>query len=508
MTEEIELKFTIPADAAARLGRLPPVRAASHGRVVSRPVHSVYYDTPDLDLDRERVSLRLRRDGSTWLQTVKSTPRLEGGLHQREEIDVAVPAAMLDHAALVGSGVSPVFEDAHRLAGLRPVFETHFRRTTRALDLGDGRQAELAVDVGEIRAGEATAPISELEIELEQGEPADLVDFALALLEHVDLRVEPRSKAERGYALLKNAGPARPGRPSVVLFAPDVAVPDAFHRIVTTCVRDLLENGRGMLETQEAEYLHQARVAIRRLRLAFRTFADAIDTTRYAASIATLEWLAEDLGTARDWDVFTLEILPRLSTALEGHAGLERLVAWAETERDKADTLARAVVASKRHTRMVLELTRAMLREPKIAGTDSPATVAAFATRALRRRHRRVVKCGDECASLDAERLHQFRKDIKKLRYLAAFFAPLWPKRRVERYLARLARLQDLLGAVNDAVTVQRMLGRWRQEDLLPGDHETLGLVRGYLLADMRARLAHLPEAWAAFRDTRPFWRD
>jgi triphosphatase len=507
VSAEIELKFSIAAEAASRLGRAPPVRAASHGRVLSRAVHSVYFDTPDFALDREQVSLRLRREGAAWMQTVKSTPRLNGGLHQREELDVSVPAAMLDHAALVESGVSPVFEDAHRLAGLKPVFETHFRRTTRALDLGGGRQAELAVDVGEIRAGEARAPISEVELELGQGEPTDLVDFALSLLEHVDLRVEPRSKSERGYALVRSVdGPPR-RRPSAIALAPEQSVAQAFHQVVAVCVRDLLENGRGMLESEDAEYLHQARVAIRRLRLSFRTFADAIDCAPFEASLATLAWLAADLGAARDWDVFVLEILPRLGGALAGESDLDALRRWAESERAKADAAARAAVASKRHTRMVLELTRAMLREPTVAPEISSLRLAEFATRKLAARHKRVVRGGDAFAALSAAELHQLRKDIKKLRYLAAFFAPLWPRKRSERYLARLARLQDLLGGVNDAVTVQRMLGRWRQEDLVGAERESLGLVRGYLLADMRARLEGLPDAWAAFRATRKFWR-
>jgi inorganic triphosphatase YgiF len=505
MKNEIELKFTLPAASVRTLGRLPPVRAATHGRAVSRPVHSVYFDTPALDLNRERVSLRLRRQSGEWLQTLKSAPRLDGGLHLRQETDTPVPAAMLDHAALVDSGVSKVFADAHRLASLRPVFVTDFKRTIRALDLGDGRRAELAVDVGAIRVGDAVVPIHELEIELEAGEPADLVDFALALLEHVELCVEPRSKSARGYALLAAEGPSShaPSTPAL-----DVAddLPGACRSIVSACLRDLLEAGRGMQDGDDPEFLHQARIAIRRLRLAFATFGEALGTDGRGAA-AAFDWLADDFGRARDWDVFVLETLPLIEADLGDHLDSLRLRAWAEGERAAADARAREAIGSKRYTRMVLELTRGLLRDEQEVRPVAEATLPTFTAANLAWRHKDVVRRGRVFADLDVRELHELRKDVKKLRYLAAIFGTLWPKKRVKPYVQSLERLQDILGGVNDAVVVERLLGEWRQAELGSADYEAIGLVRGWLIARMRDRLRRFPAAWSRFEDAKKFWR-
>jgi hypothetical protein len=67
--------------------------------------------------------------------------------------------------------------------------------------------------------------------------------------------------------------------------------------------------------------------------------------------------------------------------------------------------------------------------------------------------------------------------------------------------------LQDLLGAVNDAVVVGRLLAQWRNHELTNADFETIGLIRGWLLARMREHIAQFPDAWTQFEDAGKFWR-
>src|SRR5690606_3175435 len=82
------------------------------------------------------------------------------------------------------------------LAGrLQPALETEFRRSLRTVRPSGGGVIELAFDVGAVRAGEATLPISELELELKDGRAAQLFELALGLIELVPARIEVRSKA-------------------------------------------------------------------------------------------------------------------------------------------------------------------------------------------------------------------------------------------------------------------------------------------------------------------------
>jgi CHAD domain-containing protein len=110
-------------------------------------------------------------------------------------------------------------------------------------------------------------------------------------------------------------------------------------------------------------------------------------------------------------------------------------------------------------------------------------------------------------ADQDANGLHALRKDIKKLRYLAGMFGSLWPRKRVRPYVRALGAMQDLLGAVNDTVVVGQLLSEWRNYELTHADFETIGLVRGWLLARMREHLRQFPQMWADFDDAGRFWR-
>ena len=96
--------------------------------------------------------------------------------------------------------------------------------------------------------------------------------------------------------------------------------------MVFTCIAHLQANERGLLETDDAEYLHQARVALRRLRSALSVFNRAFPRASFEQQIAELRWLGGFLGPARDWDVFATETLPAVCAAFPGEAGLHWLI--------------------------------------------------------------------------------------------------------------------------------------------------------------------------------------
>ena len=202
MAMEIELKLLVAPEHLARLRRHPLLRADALGRPVNRKFFAEYYDTEDFALHRAGVSVRLRREGRRVMQTVKFAGRVEGGLHQRREWEVEVHDGQLDHAALAETGGIKQLSDPDLRRHLRPIFVTEFKRATRMLEPRPGNVVELCLDHGEIRAGNHTSPISEIEIELRNGTASALYELAIALERSVPVKLERRSKAERGYDLL------------------------------------------------------------------------------------------------------------------------------------------------------------------------------------------------------------------------------------------------------------------------------------------------------------------
>lgn len=512
-TAEIELKLSIGPEDARRLGRLPSIRQSLRGRARTQTLHSVYYDTPGFALRRDGVALRLRRDGKRWTQTLKGAGEVQGGLHLRQELDTPVPAQILNHHALAASGASPVFRDPALRAQLHPVFTTDLRRTVRNLEPIPGTNVELCVDSGQVTAGSGSAPINEIELELKQGQPEALLAIAHGLLDDVALRLEPASKAQRGYALAAGAA-AMPLKAEPPALEAQMTVSEAFRAVVFACLTHLQGNEHGLLESDDAEYLHQARVALRRLRSAFSVFSRAFPRPAFEELIAELRWLGTCLGPARDWDVFALETLPGVMGALPGDLGLHALLERTTELRAAADAAARDAVASKHYTRALLSLIALFYRRPWEALADEAAAgerarpLPDFAAAVLARHQRKVVKRGRDLARLDASALHALRIDIKKARYAAEFFSSLYDGRAVRAYTEALAHLQSLLGGLNDAATVERLCEQLRPLPETPDGIllEAIGLVRGWAVATARAHLELLPAAWEAFRDVKKFW--
>ncbi|MGI8895034.1 MAG: CHAD domain-containing protein [Casimicrobiaceae bacterium] len=502
MVMEIELKLLVAPEHLARLRRHPLLRAGARGKPVSRRVFAEYYDTEDFALQRAGVVLRLRREGRRIVQTVKLEGIVEGGLHQRPEWEVEVHDGQLNFAALAQAGWSKPLSDPDLQRRLRPMFATEFRRTQRMLEPSPGSVMEFCLDQGEIRAGNHTLPISEIEIELRSGAPSALYDLAIALDRSIPLKLERRSKAERGYHLLRVSTPQPPEPPQPIKAVPikltgKMSVAAAFTRIVFDCLAHLQANEAGTLARQGPEYLHQMRVAVRRLRSAFGIFRSAFSGAAFQQHAAELRWLGQTLGPARDWDVFSTKTLPEIGAQFPDHAGIAQVAKSAAQARAAAGATAVEAITSRRYQRLLLLLsawltalldtasaaagqvaeaaaeagaTAASLADPASAATttarqatdamagapppvDDTIALKKYASRILSKRHKQVHKRGRKLSRLGADERHQLRIAVKKLRYASEFFSSLYAKGPVRKYTAALAGLQEVLGALNDAAT-------------------------------------------------------
>lgn len=495
MATEIELKLTIGPAHAARLRRHAVLESLAQGKPRRQKLHSVYFDTPELDLLRVGIALRLRRVGGRWVQTVKGGGSAEGGLHQRDEWEWPVRGGEPEPAPSAASGLAGLLTP-ELLARLRPLFVTEFWRTAWQLRTAQGAEIELALDQGEVQAGDRHQRISEVELELKAGEAASLFEVALAIQEQIPLRVEDMSKAQRGYLLCSGeTSPPRMAQP--VALAPEMPVAQAFQRIAGECLAQLQGNVAGL--GQDPEYLHQARVAVRRLRSALGLFGAALPDAR-AGIVEELRWLMGCLGPARDWDVFVTQTLPPIVEQLPGNRALARLEGDAAGLRDARRQAALEAVLSQRYTRLVLTLGLQLARQAEPPG--DPIVLGKFAAQTLTRQHKRLRRRGRCHATLSPPERHALRIAAKKLRYAAEFFAVIYPRKRARSYLAALAALQDVLGVLNDAAVTQRLLA-----ELAAPRGQAAGIVSGWAACASRVRLTGLDQAWRNFTRQKVFWK-
>lgn len=482
---ELELKLEFAPDDRQRLeASLPPALFAG----TTRRLVSTYFDTPERDLRRLGYSLRVRRDGRKRIQTLKAEGAGFAGLFARPERErrIVGDVPQFDEScapllAILGAGT---------LARIGPIFVTDVRRTAWMIDYA-GAAIEIALDDGEIRAGERIERVCELELELHGGVPQALFDLARALNEKVPLRLGVRSKADRGYACADGTPPGPAMAERIALDANGNAG-DAFRAIARVGIRQFRRNEALLLRTGAAEPLHQARVGLRRLRSAFSLFSPLLaDDRRTAPLRAELRWLAAKLGDVRNLDV----LIARCADV--GH---DELVA----ARARAFDQVRTALASARCQRLMIDLVEWLeLGDWRVAPAHPArlhAALVPFGRALLESRRRRLKHRSKGLAHLGPHRRHRVRIEAKKLRYATEFFTALYAggkaRRRHKAFLAALDRLQDLLGELNDLVVGPALLAKLEIDMTLPksGRHRRKRLLDG--AEDACDALLHAKRYW------------
>lgn len=518
MPVEIELKLRLFPDKVAGLWRNSLLKSLTISRPVTQKLYTVYYDTSSFDLRRNDIAFRLRRSGKRWIQSIKGGGSAVGGLHQRYEWETPVPDARPDFSKIDDPSLSKLFGNADLREQLRPLFITEFKRSIRMLRLADGSEAEFSLDHGMISAPDGSGlPICEIELELKSGSPLPLYQLALELLNTVPLRLENTSKAERGYALVTGYT-SPPLKAQLVPLTGEMNVSEAFKAIAWNCLGHLHGNEAGMLECRDIEYLHQMRVALRRIRLALLIFAKAFANSAFASLTPELKWLSAQLGPARDWDVFVSGTLADASKNFAEHAGLLALRKKCEQIRREQNDRAYKAVDSTRYTELMLKLGACLSAEswlipakPSLhhvgAEIRLEMPVKEFSDTLLSRGQAKLKKYSKKLKKLDAAELHALRIATKKQRYASEFFAKLYVSKKVKRYIKSLAELQGTLGAVNDASVAERLLSEVPTEKAKSDEHEAIGIVRGWVANVALIKKPELDKIWVDFEKNNPFWQ-
>ncbi|MCE9730522.1 inorganic triphosphatase [Pectobacterium sp. IFB5596] len=205
MSEEIELKFIVHPDSVeSLLTQLAEWESdySQYEHMRAQRLSNVYYETADNYLRRNGMGLRIRGENERYEMTAKTAGKVIGGLHQHPEYNVALEKAELD-LSLFPAEMWPEDCDIEVLQpSLNPLFSTDFTREKWVFTYYQS-VIEVALDRGEIRAGDLSEPLCELEMELKLGQTTHLLALAKEIAEFGGMRQGSLSKAARGYHLAK-----------------------------------------------------------------------------------------------------------------------------------------------------------------------------------------------------------------------------------------------------------------------------------------------------------------
>jgi CHAD domain-containing protein len=240
---------------------------------------------------------------------------------------------------------------------------------------------------------------------------------------------------------------------------------DAMQAIGRVCLERFVDQVQAVRDARAPEGVHQARVALRRLRAGMSLFKPMLGDPESRRVNADLWTIAAELGKARDLDV----MLKRLrDLALPEHIDLQPLITAFEAERAQAYDGVIAALANDRLERLVEETAAWVETGHWLNGADRAhakvrdKSVERFAGDELGRRTRKLRRSAKHLGDLDVRERHGVRIKAKKVRYGAEFFAPLAEdkdqRRAAKAFIGALRPLQDCLGGLNDIATASVML--------------------------------------------------
>ncbi len=501
MAIETELKLRIAPEHLTKLRRHALFKAHQIERPVSRRLHNIYYDTPTLQLHDRKMALRLRRSRGQWLQTLKGGGSVKAGLHQRHEWEIPVPTAALDFSRLETAVWDEQLPPDIRSA-LTPVFVTDFYRSSRILDW-HGAKIELCIDHGEVSTTQQHTPICELELELKSGEPQQLFELAMAILEIVPFELELVSKAERGFHLLSGYV-EQPVKSEHLDFARSDSLPDVLQTLIWSCVWHLQRNIHGALHSDDAEYLHQMRIGLRRLRVALRMAEKLCADATLAALRQEIAMLGKALGRIREWDVFISEIVE--APALAEHLEVQALLACSVRQRAECCMVLSGAGQARALQQLLLRFAHWMngaYWQQAAAASPSSRHFASQYLKQLAKRYHHAIAHLDKH---DMVSLHLLRILAKKLRYGSEFFVTLYDKHAAQTYLSALSELQDVLGQIHDLVVAHRLLGDLAADPALSAQQTIIVSVNHQLAKKVAVKIKSLQKSIQHLSQQREFW--
>jgi inorganic triphosphatase YgiF len=454
---EFELKLVFPEERSADIEKL----LVSKGGLRRQKLQAYYYDTPQFSLAQSGISLRIRKEGRAWIQTLKAS-----GASQFERLE---HNAVISHTGVTPPPLNIKLHDEHPahkalLKSLRNDKQDIDQLTLRyqtdiwrrvALVRARGAMLEYALDLGVIKAfqvggKEAFIPVREIEIELKAGDKLAVTSHVKSMINKFGACIDTRSKAQRGFNAANGLTHSPPCRAkSIALKSHDDGV--IASALLNSCLNQILPNVSEINADLEAfdEHIHQLRVGLRRLKSAMKVLG-LIQIYFREADINQLSYVFGKLGQYRDLHFFDDKLKPAFAAVDAPQMNLSSV-------NDLPDP--KTILESKNFQLFCLSIIELALIQEKIP--QETKRLKPLLIQELDKVHKDTKKLANIFMDIPDERRHKLRKRLKHLRYTLEFFADICDRGKYKSYLNSLAKVLDALGNYNDiCVAIEKSQNR------------------------------------------------
>jgi triphosphatase len=504
---EVEVKFS--TDLLGLNSAMVSPLFASASSPKKQKLRTIYFDSPSGDFRKNGFILRIRKNGRAGpVLGVKSESSSVDGPFARNEIEVRSRDLAPDLTLFDNSTAAKLA----RILGDHPLeaqFETQVNRQTITIHKGQS-EIEVAFDDGGIITGQSRVPLTEIELELKSGIEPDLYDLALQCAQSLPLKLDFVSKGEKGFRTCGKAGVASV-KAETIRLRPRARIDEAATVILSNTLIHFVANLVAFRDTEHPESIHQMRVSLRRMRTGLAVFKKVLPPIEFDFLRTEAKRIASALGPARECDAFC-------ETANHGplsrdncQVNCEVLLAAVRDWRISAYRNVAALIDNRSTTVFVLEVQGLLARLAQRnglpdAGLKPPPSTRKFARQSLDKLNARVLRRGRGFPTVTDEARHRLRISIKKLRYGGEFFGSLFDRpRKMRFYIDRASKLQDILGAQNDAVMAKHFLAKLSEASDGGTDRAT-GFVLGWYAREASVADGRLSGAWKKFKRARHFW--
>lgn len=465
--QEIELKFFIPEARLKGLMRQANVKSSETTQMAAH-----YYDTPEQDLAKAGIGLRIRKEGNDWVQTIKAgSDGIAARLEHNTLLDNEQVQVMLDNNNLMpdltlyqDTSIAPALAEfkLKKLAkNLVRQYVTDVQRTTRLL-IEDDSSIEMAYDYGKIIHGNDDTQredIQEIEFELLSGDLDFLFTTTKTWCKRYKLCLSTVTKAERGGLLVKAQAysPAVSANLSQLKVDKDSSMPAFIRAVVHNCLLQILPNSSAIVAGSENDqHVLQLHIGIHRLCAAlkaFDSFSDELNTEWQPI----LKQTADLLSNYRQLTYLATHIEPKLQE--QGAP----VVDWTTNlEQIKSGPI--EAVRANDFQLTLLELIAFTMSDANIEPQADKLAIDKLAkilskqyTKLLEAEHVFDNMSGAESDSDNKkESQHKLYFYLKNLRYISEFAAPLYSKKKSKRWLKHLIKAQKSLGPYTDNTHYQQ----------------------------------------------------
>lgn len=238
-------------------------------------------------------------------------------------------------------------------------------------------------------------------------------------------------------------------------------------------------NEAGVIADLDTEFLHDYRIALRKIRSVLSLFKGVYDHEQTVELKARFSALMAPTGQLRDLDVYLLDRQRFFNLVPETmHGGLEAMFELLADRRAEAQAVLAEHLRGKAYGKEIKALAKLFSKRKKLMpGPNASRASYDLACELIWKRYRKIgrIAAGITTRTPDAE-IHELRIECKKLRYLMEFFSPVFPKDGFRSILKPLKKLQDSLGLFNDMAVQQVRLLTF--SDTLGGEPRKLEIVQ------------------------------